>query len=113
MDVVLEYRVVPVVTNDSLSKRTMSVFNGRFRFIESGSAKWAMMFKLQYIYVEKVLTSWGQRVWSFWESLILAMVKVVHPSMAGENTERTIPRHINVVGVMYVEGACRNLLIGV
>ena len=30
MDVVLEYRVVPGIINDSLSKRTMSVLNENF-----------------------------------------------------------------------------------
>ena len=48
MDVVLEYRVVPLITNDSFSKRTMSVVNVKSPVI-FGSAKWAMMFKLQYI----------------------------------------------------------------
>ena len=46
MDVVLEYRAVPVITDDSLSKRTMSVVNVKFLVI-CVSAKWAMEFKLQ------------------------------------------------------------------
>ena len=52
MDVVLEYRVVPVIINDSLSKRTMSVVNAKFlvRFV---SAKGDSM--------EKILTSRHQR----------------------------------------------------
>ena len=40
--------------------------------------------------VQKILTSCGQRGWSFWESLTLEMVKEVHPSMADENMERTV-----------------------
>ena len=48
MDVVLEYRAVPAIINDSLSKRTMSVVNVRFQAI-SVSAKWMMVLKLQYI----------------------------------------------------------------
>ena len=92
----LEYRVVPTITNDSLSKRTMGVVYPKFPAI-SESAKWAMVFKLQSY--KKVLTGSGQQRRSFWESLTLAMVKVVHPSMAGENTERTIPCHLSVVMV--------------
>ena len=45
MDVVLKYRVVLTITNDSLSKGTMKVVYVR---LISGSAKWAMVFKLQY-----------------------------------------------------------------
>ena len=49
MDVVFKYRAVPEITNDSLSKRTMSVVDvkcaGRFE-----SAKWTMVFKLQYVW---------------------------------------------------------------
>ena len=48
MDVVLEYRVALVIINDSLSKRTMRVDYAKFP-LECGSAKWAMVFKLQYI----------------------------------------------------------------
>ena len=51
------------------------------------------------IHIEKILTSCRAQWRSFWESLTLAMVKVVHPSMVGENTERTILCHISVVRV--------------
>ena len=50
--VVLKYRVVPVITNDSLSKRTMSVVKAKFPVI-FGSAKGDSM--------EKILTSRDQR----------------------------------------------------
>ena len=39
IDVVLEYRTVPAIINDSLSKRTMKVVNVK-------SARWTMVFKL-------------------------------------------------------------------
>ena len=61
MYLVLEYRVVPVIINDSLSKRTMSVVNAKFlvRFV---SAKWAIVFKLEAsIDIEKILTCCGQQ----------------------------------------------------
>ena len=48
MDLVLEYRAVLEIINNSLSKRAMSVVDVEFPVI-FGSAKWAMMFKLQYI----------------------------------------------------------------
>ena len=41
MDVVLQYHAVPAITNDSLSKRTMSVVNAKFPIF--GSAKWSMV----------------------------------------------------------------------
>ena len=41
VDVVLEYRTVPAVTNDPLSKRTMKVANSRF-LVMCESAKWAI-----------------------------------------------------------------------
>jgi hypothetical protein len=51
MDVVLEYRTVPVIINDSLSKRTMKVINSKFPIIYDGeSASWTMVFKLRCIY---------------------------------------------------------------
>ena len=53
-----------------------------------------MVFKLGYICIENMLTSWGQRSWFFWESLTLAVVKAVHPSMADDDTERTMLCHI-------------------
>ena len=56
-DVVLEYRVVLEITNNSLSKRTMRVVNPKFLAI-SESAKWAMVFKL---HTKKILTSPGQQ----------------------------------------------------
>ena len=46
MDVVLEYCVVPVIINDSLSKRTMKIGKARF----ADSAMWMVIFKLRYIY---------------------------------------------------------------
>ena len=48
MDVVLEYGVILAITNDSLSKRAMSIVNIKFP-VMFGSAKWAMVVKLQYI----------------------------------------------------------------
>ena len=48
MDVVLAYRAVPDIINDSLSERTMSAVNVESPVI-CESAKWAMVFKLQYI----------------------------------------------------------------
>ena len=56
----LEYRVVPLITNDSFSKRTMSVVNVKSPVI-FGSAKWAMMFKLYVIHIEKILTICGEQ----------------------------------------------------
>ena len=56
----LEYRVVPLITNDSFSKRTMSVVNVKSSVI-FGSAKWAMMFKLDVIHIEKILTICGEQ----------------------------------------------------
>ena len=49
VDVVLEYRTVPAITNNPLSKRTMRVANSRF-FVMCESAKWAIVFKFRYIY---------------------------------------------------------------
>ena len=49
MDVVLEYRVVPAITNDPLSKRTMNIVNVKFLVIFVMSAKWTMVFKLQHM----------------------------------------------------------------
>jgi len=46
MDVVLEYGIVPAITNDPFSKRTMKVENSRY--IES--ARWTIVFKVRYIY---------------------------------------------------------------
>jgi hypothetical protein len=112
MDIVLEYRTIPAIINYSLSKRTMNVVNLRV-LVLCDSARWTMVFKLRSIY-KMILTSCGQRGWSFWESLTSAtvkavhplvkafhplmagkdterMVKAIHPLMAGENTERTIP----------------------
>ena len=43
MDVVLEYRTVPEIINDSLLKRTMKAVNSRFGMCES--ARWTMVFK--------------------------------------------------------------------
>ena len=43
MDVVLEYRAIPVITDDSLSKRTMRVANVKYPVM---FAKWAMVFNL-------------------------------------------------------------------
>ena len=41
MDVVLEYRTVPVIINDSLSKRTMKVVNLIFPIMcESEGGRW-------------------------------------------------------------------------
>jgi len=45
MDVVLEYRTLPVVINDSLLKRTMKVLN-----LICESARWTMVFRLTYVY---------------------------------------------------------------
>ena len=47
MDVVLEYRTVLAITNDSLSKRTMKVVNFRFLRVMCESARWTMVFKLR------------------------------------------------------------------
>jgi len=45
---VLEYRIVPAIVNDSLSKRTMKVVNDTFKFqVLWESARWMMAFKLQ------------------------------------------------------------------
>ena len=44
MDVVLKYRIVLAIINDSLSKRTMKAVN--LRFIISDSARWKMTLKL-------------------------------------------------------------------
>jgi hypothetical protein len=46
MDVVLEYRTVPVIINDSLLERTAKVVNFRFLIICESAARWMMMFKL-------------------------------------------------------------------
>ena len=48
MDVVLEYCVAPAITNDSFSKRTMSLVNAKIPG-HTESVKWIMVFKLQYI----------------------------------------------------------------
>ena len=49
IDVVLEQsHVIPVIRIDSLSEGTKVVENVKFPVI-FGSAKWAMVFKLQYI----------------------------------------------------------------
>jgi hypothetical protein len=57
------------------------------------------------IHIQKILTNCGQRGWSFWESLTLAMVKAevhlsvkvihplvkaVYPLMVGENMESAL-----------------------
>ena len=49
MDVVLEYRTVPVIIDDSLSKRTMKVIDSRIQAI-CESTRWTMVFKLRYIH---------------------------------------------------------------
>ena len=50
IDVALEYRTVPEIINNSLSKRTLKVVNSRF-LVMCESARWAMVFKLaRYIY---------------------------------------------------------------
>ena len=49
IDVVLEYRTVPAIVNDSFSKRAMKVVNSRFLVI-CGSARWTMVFRARYIY---------------------------------------------------------------
>ena len=60
VDVVLEYRTAPAITNDSLSKRTMKVMH-HFRFlVKCGqSAKWMIMmvFKVQYVHIQEILTT--------------------------------------------------------
>ena len=48
MDVVLEYCVAPAITNDSFSKRTMSLVNAKIPG-HTESVKGTMVFKLQYI----------------------------------------------------------------
>ena len=84
----LEYRTVPAIINNSLSKRTMKVVHSRF-LVMSESTRWTMVFKVRYMYKRiKILTSWGQRWWSFWESSTSAIVKAVHPSMAGSDAQK-------------------------
>ena len=99
IDVVLEYCTFPVIINDSLSKRTMKVVHWK-------SARWTNGVQTL-IQMQKTLTTWShwvQQWWSFWESLTLAMVKAVlpsvwrvhqwvkafHPSMASKNTKRMV-----------------------
>ena len=58
MDVVLEYSVVLEITDDSLSKRTMRLVNAKFP-VKCESAKWAMVFKIRYLHIERFLTICG------------------------------------------------------
>ena len=58
VDVVLEYRIVPDIINDSLLKRTIKAVKSR-RFVTCESARRKMVFKIQYICLQKILTSWG------------------------------------------------------
>ena len=58
MDVVLKYRIVPNIVNNSLLKRTMKAVKLR-RFVTCESARRKMVFKIQYICLQKILTSWG------------------------------------------------------
>ena len=53
MDVVLKYRAIPAITNDSLSKRTMSVVNFKFHAKSVGDDVQTS------IHIEKILTSCG------------------------------------------------------
>ena len=56
MDVVLKYRAIPAITNDSLSKRTMSVVNTvKFHAKSVGDGVQTS------IHIEKILTRSGQQ----------------------------------------------------
>jgi len=48
MDVVLKYRTVPAIVNDSLSKRTMKVFNSP---AICGPARGTMVSKVRYVVI--------------------------------------------------------------